>query len=230
MDLKKNHYRIAGLIVLLFLMIPNTVVMANDDGVRGATQSNLDEIRTRIAPDRTWTVKFNQAVLENTLEDNLFIADEAGNPLKVYFDLSDDRQSVVVKALSNYLCGQTYYLHILNGVCAQNGLGLNEAIRMPFRIMDKEERAGSFAITQVSAFKSNFTVSLTNLPNARYYNLFKNGTALSNRAVPVTGALANYPGMFSDTANLLVRFYSDSESQDLLSATVLQGTSLYIIR
>ncbi|ABI67513.1 cadherin-like beta sandwich domain-containing protein [Syntrophomonas wolfei] len=84
---------------------------------------------------KTWTIKFNQAVKTTEAAKYIYVKDAQGTkvPLKDFI-WSDNNTTVKVQAQSAYNTGAKYTLHIETALESAQGTPLNAAIAMPFKI------------------------------------------------------------------------------------------------
>lgn len=98
--------------------------------------SNWNGPSEPVEENKTWTIKFSQAIDTNTLlEKNIFVSDENGSIVtqKYYIDRTAGGKLVTLTPENPYTNGSTYYLNIQN-VVSQTGQLLKENVRMPFTI------------------------------------------------------------------------------------------------
>lgn len=86
------------------------------------------------AANKEWTVKFNAALAEETVNaSNIYVVDAAGNRVETALRVNGSVVCVSPPA-GGYIPGETYTLYITSGVAGKNGRHLNRAVSMEFTI------------------------------------------------------------------------------------------------
>ncbi|WP_411680408.1 Ig-like domain-containing protein [Clostridium thailandense] len=132
----KNLKKISGLIIvllLIFLIIPKTVLAANDD-------YKIWESKNKIDINKQWTIVFKSKVDTDTINNsNIVVADELNNTVNTDISICDDKKTITVDApKGGYAPGKTYTL-IIKNVCNEKGIKLVKPIKMCFTIKESTE-------------------------------------------------------------------------------------------
>ena len=88
-----------------------------------------------VEAQKTWTIRFNQAVDTNGAAQYIYVKDAQGSkvPLKDFI-WSDNNTTVKVQAQSAYTAGAVYTLYIDKELKSAQGPSLNAKVAMPFKI------------------------------------------------------------------------------------------------
>jgi len=84
---------------------------------------------------------------------------------------------------------------------------------------------GTWSVTPVTAFSSDFGVTVTGLTDANYFAIYKNGSIIGS-VTAITGKVRSLPAMFSDPALLTVKIFSDAAGTTVVktAACATDGT------
>lgn len=148
-DAFEDSQRISGCNTGLRLYCPGeTQDRVLIENVVGASVSELNQgtdylagfeaITEKTATDlnKTWTIKFNQAVDNSTIDQNIFVTDANNVAIETNLGVSDDLKSITVTPKDNYTRNQEYRLYISNQLQAQDSKrNLNKSQVMPFTIL-----------------------------------------------------------------------------------------------
>lgn len=90
--------------------------------------------KANVSLNKTWTVKFNSEVDENTIGDNIKVVDKTtGNPVNVTVKLNSDKQSVEIEAPSSgYDVDENYSLSVGNKIANLKGKNLTQGAELDF--------------------------------------------------------------------------------------------------
>jgi len=91
---------------------------------------------------------------------------------------------------------------------------------------------GSYSITPINQFASAFSITLQDLSNANYFNVFKksNDTLVNDKPVSIDIALNSMPAVYADIADLEVRVYSDAAGTNLLAEFTLSSSGQLVLK
>lgn|GEM_PF-4288521 len=87
--------------------------------------------------------------------------------------------------------------------------------------------SGTYTITAVTDFSSDFGVSVNGLDSAQYYAVYKSGSIIGS-VTAISGQVRSLPAMFSDASVLTVEFYSDSAGSTTVGTATLANGVLTI--
>ena len=100
-------------------------------------------IKLDIDTNKSWVIKFNKELDNNTIDDSKFaVTDENGQPVGVSVKLGTDKKSVIVSPKDQYSCGKTYSLFIKDGIKSTNKNSLINPTKMQFTV--KSSSANDF--------------------------------------------------------------------------------------
>lgn len=92
-------------------------------------------IKLDIDTNKSWIVKFNKELDNNTIDDSKFtVTDEKGQPVGVSVKLGTDKKSVIVSPKDQYSSGKTYSLFIKDGIKSTNKSSLTTPTKMQFTV------------------------------------------------------------------------------------------------
>ncbi|OBR95111.1 hypothetical protein CLRAG_09490 [Clostridium ragsdalei P11] len=123
----KNSYKILSLILVCNLILP-TCVYAKE------FQNQED-----VARNKLWTIKFNSVIDTESLEKNINVTDAKGNIVETTISISSDKKSVTLIPKKEYLTGETYTLHINEGIKSVEGKILKESATKDFKVNGDEK-------------------------------------------------------------------------------------------
>ncbi|SDJ27369.1 DUF2927 domain-containing protein [Salimicrobium halophilum] len=128
--MKQMRIIASGLLVLLLGLLGNGVVSAD---------SPWDQ--TDVDPHHDWTVDFSTKIqVGSASNESIYVRDSVGNRYRLEVQLTDDRESVVIKApQEGYQPGVTYELVITDEVKSAEGTPMEEAVTMVFTVGDSPE-------------------------------------------------------------------------------------------
>ncbi|SHK28909.1 Ig-like domain-containing protein [Paramaledivibacter caminithermalis] len=90
-----------------------------------------------VALDKTWTIKFNDDVLESSLNDAIVVVDSEGYIVTCEIQLLEDNKTIKVYApQGGYDVGENYTLYIKNEIESKDGKVLNKSWKVPFTIIE----------------------------------------------------------------------------------------------
>jgi inhibitor of cysteine peptidase len=131
--ISRNYKKIAIVIFTLLFAFPSISLA-------------LDKSKTRELPvqinvpcDKTWTVKFNEAVsVETIVPNNIFINDSKGCKIDIKLELNEDEKSVNLIPISKYSVGEKYRIYVKSLI--ENKAGnkvLKNDLKMCFTVSSK---------------------------------------------------------------------------------------------
>ena len=92
-------------------------------------------IKLEVDNNKSWVIKFNKELDNNTIDDSKFVVtDEGGQQVAVKVTLGTDGKSVVVSPKSQYNYGKTYNLFIKDGIKSKSKNGLIKTAKMQFTV------------------------------------------------------------------------------------------------
>lgn len=95
-------------------------------------------ITKTVAPDKIWTIKFNKSIKKDfdikTNQNTINIRDSNGNLVPISVQFNDSSNELIVKPLSNYTAGETYYLTIGLGIKSTLGESLAKPVKVKFTV------------------------------------------------------------------------------------------------
>jgi hypothetical protein len=83
---------------------------------------------------------------------------------------------------------------------------------------------GTYTITPVTQFSSDFSISTQGLSECNYFALYRNGTIIGS-IIPIADKVRSIPQMFSNPTILEVRFYCDSTVFSQVSSATLNSSN-----
>ncbi|MFF5996381.1 glucosaminidase domain-containing protein [Lysinibacillus sp. KU-BSD001] len=122
--------------MLFFIFAPLMIAHAAD----------FSHVDTKVSSDKTWTITFNESVLESSIsKDSIYVLDK--NNRKQDTSLSVKGNVVLVQApAQGYVPGESYTLHITDSVKSQkSNKRLNKSVIKPFTI------AEGYAVVDIQA-------------------------------------------------------------------------------
>lgn len=122
-----DSYKILSLILVCNLFFPNCVY------------AKEFENRENVARDKLWTIKFNSVLNTESLEKNINITDAKGDIVETTISISSDKKSVTLIPKKEYLTGETYTLHINEGIKSAEGKILKESATKEFIVSGDEK-------------------------------------------------------------------------------------------
>lgn|GEM_PF-2068645 len=84
---------------------------------------------------------------------------------------------------------------------------------------------GTYSVTTVTQFSSDFGVAVTNLDAATYFAVYKNGSIIGS-VTAINGKVRSLPAMFSDASALTIKFFSDAAGTTLVDTATCAGGTL----
>ncbi|WPC40187.1 Ig-like domain-containing protein [Clostridium sp. JS66] len=123
----KNSYKILSFILVCNLILP-TCAYAKEF-----------ENHENVAKNKLWTIKFNSVLDTQLLEKNINITDAKGNIVETTISISSDKKSVKLIPKKEYITGETYTLHINEGIKSVEGKSLKENATKEFTVTGDEK-------------------------------------------------------------------------------------------
>lgn len=95
-----------------------------------------------------------------------------------------------------------------------------------------ETPSGSYSITSMNAFSSSFRITLQEISNAAYFNVYKksNNTLVNSVPISINNALNSMPAVYSDITDLEVRVYSDSAGTNTAAEFTLNSANQLVLK
>lgn len=94
------------------------------------TAQAVDTERTINDPLKTWEITFSDSVKVSTVEENIYITDNAGKKIAVTLKAEDKK--VKVTPTQSYQANETYQLQVTKYVTSNSGKSLTKNTAMPF--------------------------------------------------------------------------------------------------
>ncbi|MET3683008.1 beta-N-acetylglucosaminidase [Alkalibacillus flavidus] len=132
--MKFKHTILIALIVSVALI--GTTVLAQE-------WANWTEEPIEVPEEKVWTVTFDQPINPETLNsDYVYVENEnTGEKHPTSLDLREEGRVITVTPDEKYDAGETYQLHITDGLKSEKDVALNQNTRQIFTIPDKYEVA-----------------------------------------------------------------------------------------
>ncbi|AKN29885.1 hypothetical protein Ccar_03120 [Clostridium carboxidivorans P7] len=92
-----------------------------------------------VARNKLWTIKFNSVLDTESLEENINVTDAKGNIVEATISISSDKKSVTLIPKKEYITGETYTLHINEGIKSVEGKILKESATKEFKVNGDEK-------------------------------------------------------------------------------------------
>ncbi len=90
---------------------------------------------SNVKVNKEWNIKFNEEVLDSSLEDNIIVVDSDKNIVTGELELLEDNKTIRVYPPGNgYSVGESYGLYIKNEIESVNGKVLNKSWKVEFTI------------------------------------------------------------------------------------------------
>lgn len=122
-----------------------------------------------MARNKLWTIKFNSVLDTESLEKNINVTDTKGNIVETTISISSDKKSVTLIPKKEYLIGETYTLHINEGIKSVEGKILKESTTKEFKVNGDEKVNENFNfpikaenVDFVTLADNNFTQVISN--------------------------------------------------------------------
>lgn len=130
-------------ILFLILSVSSKCLAASD-----TDYVNTNSKISPVAINKILTVKFNNSLNSNTINNNnVLVQDENNNAINVNVNIGDDNKSIIVSPTDNYEYGKSYTLIVTKGVQSSTGKSLLKPVRMKFITVSENKEESPITIT-----------------------------------------------------------------------------------
>lgn len=130
-------------ILFLILSVSSKCLAASD-----TDYVNTNSKISPVAINKILTVKFNNSLNSNTINNNnVLVQDENNNAININVSIGDDNKSIIVSPTDNYEYGKNYTLIVTKGVQSSTGKNLSKPVRMKFTTVSQIKRQAPITVT-----------------------------------------------------------------------------------
>ncbi len=120
-----KKYKIATLIFAISLILPTCV------------HAKEFEKQDNVASDKSWSIKFSNALDTETLDKNINITDSKGNVFDTIVNISDDKKVITLTPRKSYIPNEMYTLNVNESIKSVKGKALEENSIKKFTVSNK---------------------------------------------------------------------------------------------
>lgn len=152
---KKNYCLFIPVIVILTCVLFTCSILCDSSKVSAEEISYFSDEKLITDSKKSWTVRFNFELDQSTINENsMYIYNNsAGTKIPVEVKLLDDKKSIEIKPLSDYISGDSYTIYIKDSLKSNKSKSLKKTVALDFRMASSIEQVNSYVNSLFTCIK-----------------------------------------------------------------------------